>query len=124
MSENLTVNFSEMTNEELIEYKNNIEKRYEILCDERAEELADLGKDFDPYTFWGSKKIERIRKKYDDADDGFHFLMEELFKEIEKRQISLLDVEIEKEKEEIQNLSDEEYIIREIEKNKKYRQTK
>lgn len=122
--EQLSVDFSEMTEEELIDFKKSLEERYKILCDERAKELASLGEGFDHYTFLGSRKIEKILKKYQDDDDGFQYLMEELLKEMKQRQISLLDLEIENEKEEVEKLSDEEYIMREIEKNKKYRQTK
>ncbi len=97
MSENeLAVNLSDMTNEDLIAFKRYIEKGYEILCGKRAEELAGLSKDdnFDPYSFFGGRKIEKISKKYQEDDDGFAFLLEEVLKELEQRQISLLDLEI------------------------------
>ena len=124
MSEELAVNFSEMTEEELIEFKKFLEERYQQLCNDRAKELADLGSEFDPYSFQGSRKINKISQKYQEMDDGFRFLMEELLKEMKQRQISLLDLEIEEEKENNERLSDEEYIIKELEKNKKFRQTK
>lgn len=124
MSEELSVNFSEMTEIELIEFKRLIEQRYEVLCGDRAKELAALGADFDPYTFSGSRKIKNIVKKYQDADDGFRFLLEELLREMKQRNISLLDLEIGNDKEEIDKLSDQEYIMRELEKNRKYRKTK
>jgi len=115
-----------MTNEDLIAFKRYIEKGYETMCGKRAEELAELSKDndFDPYSFFGGRKIEKISKKYQEDDDGFAFLLEEVLKELKQRQISLLDLELDDVKQQNEKLSDEEYIIRELEKNKKFKHFK
>ena len=88
--------------------------------------LAELSKDnnFDPYSFFGGRKIEKISKKYQEDDDGFAFLLEEVLKELKQRQISLLDLELDDVKQQNEKLSDEEYIIRELEKNKKFKHFK
>ena len=122
----LNVDFSEMTNDELIKFKKHIEEGYERLCEQRAKELAELSKDenFDPYSFWGSRKITKITDKYSKDDDGFEFLLEELLKEFEQRQISLLDLELRENIENQELLSDEEYIASEIAKNNKFKHLK
>ena len=66
MSE-LVVNFSDMSEKELIEFKTKLEKQYEKMCDERADELAELNiLDFDPYSYGGGKQIKKIVDKYKD----------------------------------------------------------
>ena len=124
MSEELMIKFSEMTDEELIAFKEDLEDKYEILCDRRAKDLADLGVDFDPYTRSGERKINKIIMKYQDDEDGWTFLMEETLREMKKRQISLIDLEIEKTKSENEKLTDEQYISQELNKNKKFRNKK
>ena len=122
MNDELMVDFSDMTEEELINFKENLESRYDVMCDERAKDLVALQtRDFDPFSTAGEKKIKSIIKKYEEFDDGFLFLMEELIKEMKQRQINLLDLEIEKENKQFESLSSEEYIRQELEKNKIYR---
>ena len=124
MSE-LVVNFSDMSEKELIEFKTKLEKQYEKMCDERADELAELNiLDFDPYSYGGGKQIKKIVDKYKDFDDGYSYLMEELLKEMHQRQISLLDIEIKDEKIEAESMSDEEFIFRELQKNKQFKDKK
>ena len=124
MSEELMIKFSEMTDEELIAFKEDLEDKYEILCDRRAKDFADLGVDFDPYTRSGERKINKIIMKYQDDEDGWTFLMEETLREMKKRQISSIDLEIEKTKSENEKLTDEQYISQELNKNKKFRNKK
>ena len=106
----LMVDFSDMTDKELLDFKPILEEKYQKLCDDRASELAALSQDenFDPYSFGGSHKINQIVKKYQELDDGFSYLYEELLKELEQRRISLSDVELQSNKGIDQNLSDEE----------------
>lgn len=127
MSESgLIVDFSEMTDDELFNFKKNIEGGYDLLCEKRAEELALLEKDgdFDPYSFWGSKKIKAIVDKYSNDDDGFEFLYKELHREFERRQISVESFERQKLIGEDENISDEEFLARERAKTEKYRKSK
>jgi len=127
MSEDeLMINFSDMTNDELLQFKPVLEQMYQKMCNDRAEELKILSDDenFDPYSFAGSHKIGQIIKKYEEHDDGFSYLYEELLKEIEQRQISLLDVELKENKDVDETLTDEQYIMREIKKTKDFKQNK
>lgn len=119
MSE-LAVDLSEMTVDELLNFKENIEKGYAKLCDDRARDLAKLGDDFDPYTVAGEKKIKKIIQKYQDQDDGFIFLLHDVLQELKQRQVSIEDIE----RKESEKLSDEEYIYREIKKTKQYKSSK
>ncbi len=121
MSDEKTLDFASMTNEELLETKKNLEKAYEKLCEDRARDLKEIDtKNFDPYTYFGGQKIEKIVKKYAELDDGFAFLMEELAAEFKRRQIPISDLEIIED----EKLSDEEYIVREIKESNRYKQNK
>ena len=118
MSEELEFNFSEMTENELYDFKEKIEKAYEKMCNDRAKELKEIdSEDFDPFSFFGGKKIDAIAKKYAEFDDGFAFLMEELLREFQQRKIPLDEIDNLK----YNDISDEEYIYREIEKTNKYK---
>lgn len=122
----LIVNFSEMTDDELFKFKENIENGYDELCENRAEELAMLEKngDFDPYSFLGKKKIKSIVNKYANDDDGFDFLYKELYREFERRQISVDEFERQRLADNIENISDEEFLAREQAKTEKYKKLK
>lgn len=119
MNNELDINLSEMSNEQLIEFKTHLEKGYDKLCEDRAKELKQFDtEEFDPFSFLGKKKVDNIVKKYAELDDGYTFLMEELLRELQQRQISLLDVETNN----LEKLSDEDYIYRQIEKSEKFKQ--
>lgn len=121
MNNDLIIDYSAMSKEELIEFKKVLEGKYALLCEQRAEELAAIATDdFDPYSSSGERKINKILKKYENDDDGFHYLYEQLLKEFEQRQISIVDLEIK----ESNSLSDEDYIAREVEKTKKFKSQK
>ena len=87
---NSEIDFSSMTISEIFNFKKKLEESYSKLCEDRAYDLKSIDhEDFDPYSKKGEKSINAIIKKYAEYDDGYNFLMEEIIRNLELRNVSV-----------------------------------
>ena len=83
----LMVNFAEMTDEELLDFRNQLLVQREMLNSDYVEELKERTRgDFDPYTRKGEKVIKKVIKKFADRDMGLSYLEELVAEEMKKRE--------------------------------------
>ena len=82
----LNVNFAELTDDELLDFRNQLLIQREMLNSDYVEELKNRTRgDFDPYTRKGEKTIKKILKKFEDRDLGLSYLEELVAEEWKKR---------------------------------------
>ena len=82
----LNVNFAEMTDDELLDFRNQLLIQREMLSSDYVEELKNRTKgDFDPYSRRGEKVIKKVIKKFEDRDLGLSYLEELVADEWKKR---------------------------------------
>lgn len=82
----LNVNFAELTDDELLDFRNQLLIQREMLNSDYVEELKNRTRgDFDPYTRRGEKTIKKILKKFEDRDLGLSYLEELVAEEWKKR---------------------------------------
>ena len=82
----LNVNFAEMTDDELLDFRNQLLIQREMLSSDYVEELKNRTKgDFDPYSRRGEKVIKKVIKKFEDRDLGLSYLEELVGEEWKKR---------------------------------------
>lgn len=82
----LNVNFAEMTDDELLDFRNQLLIQREMLSSDYVEELKNRTKgDFDPYSRRGEKVIKKVIKKFEDRDLGLSYLEELVAEEWKKR---------------------------------------
>lgn len=81
-----TLNIINLSDEQLIELRNRLEFEHGKIAEEWSIELASFAKEnFDPYSFWGKRKIEKLNKKYAPKTADILNLMEDIEKELFKR---------------------------------------
>ena len=82
----LNINFAELTDDELLDFRNQLLIQREMLNSDYVEELKERTRgDFDPYTRRGEKVIKKVLKKFEDRDMGLSYLEELLAEEMKKR---------------------------------------
>ena len=82
----LNINFAELTDDELLDFRNQLLIQREMLNSDYVEELKERTRgDFDPYTRRGEKVIKKVLKKFEDRDMGLSYLEELLAEELKKR---------------------------------------
>lgn len=82
----LNINFAELTDDELLDFRNQLLIQREMLNSDYVEELRERTRgDFDPYTRRGEKVIKKVLKKFEDRDMGLSYLEELLAEELKKR---------------------------------------
>lgn len=82
----LNVNFAEMTDDELLDFRNQLLIQREMLSSDYVEELKNRTKgDFDPYSRRGEKVIKKVIKKFEDRDLGLSYLEKLVAEEWKKR---------------------------------------
>lgn len=84
----LNINLAEFSDEELLRFKKELEAFRDKFTQDWAEDLKDLtGQDsnFDPYTFWGERKLKKLAKKHAEKTDGLIYLQEMVAREVQKR---------------------------------------
>ena len=82
----LNINFAELTDDELLDFRNQLLIQREMLNSDYVEELRERTRgDFDPYTRRGEKVIKKVLKKFEDRDMGLSYLEELLAEEMKKR---------------------------------------
>lgn len=82
----LNVNFAEMTDDELLDFRNQLLIQREMLSSDYVEELKNRTKgDFDPYSRRGERVIKKVIKKFEDRDLGLSYLEELVAEEWKKR---------------------------------------
>lgn len=87
MAKKQQINLADYTDEELIETRNRLEIEYGKQIDSWSEEVAFLinEKKVDPYSFFGERKINKVINRYADKTSDIQIAMEEINKELEKR---------------------------------------
>ena len=82
----LNINFAELTDDELLDFRNQLLIQREMLNSDYVEELRERTRgDFDPYTRRGEKVIKKVLKKFEDRDMDLSYLEELLAEEMKKR---------------------------------------
>ena len=67
----------EMDNKEIIVFKNHLLMETSKINDSYADEIAEIATvNFDPDSYWGKKKIDKIAKKYAEQSSGIDYLIE------------------------------------------------
>ena len=119
----LVVNFSEMEDDELFEFKKYIEEKYDQVCADNVVEYTKLIADenFDQYSFLGKRKVNKMIDRHQNEEDGFLFLMEELLKEIKQRRLVDDDYDLIID---TADLTDEEFIERQMKISDDYKNKK
>ena len=81
-----TLNIIDLSDEQLVELRNRLEYENGKIAEEGSIELASFaGENFDPYSFWGKRKIEKLNKRYAPKTAEILNLMEDIEKELFKR---------------------------------------
>ena len=84
--ETLHINFAEMSDDELFEFRDWLQTEKTIIDDEWADELKSItGSTFDPYTRKGERLLKKLGKKYADKSVGVVYLQELVADEFAKR---------------------------------------
>lgn len=84
--ETLHINFAEMSDDELFEFRDWLQTEKTTIDDEWAEELKNItGPSFDPYTRKGERILKKLGKKYAEKSMGVIYLQELTIDEISKR---------------------------------------
>lgn len=85
--ETLMVNFPEMTDDELYAFRDKLSVLHARFDDEWAKELKIISsvEGFDPYSFWGERKIKKLAKKHAQKTSGLIYLEGLTAEEIRKR---------------------------------------
>ena len=83
----LNINLAELTDDELLGFRNQLLTQREILTDEYTDELKyQTQGEFDPYTRKGQKVIKKLVKKFSDRNMGLTYLEDVVADEIRKRE--------------------------------------
>lgn len=79
--------YAELTDDQLVELKNNLEVEYGKLIDEWGREVGYLVKEknVDPYSRLGERKINKVIKKYADVSGPIKNIIEDIEFELAKR---------------------------------------
>lgn len=73
--------------DELINLRNMLEVEYGKVTDEWAEDFSDfVDEDFDPYTFMGERKIEKLNKKYTKMSSDIMVVIDLINEELSRRE--------------------------------------
>lgn len=87
VKETLNLNFAELTDLDLYGLRDRLLVERAKIEDAWSDELASFaGDNFDPYTFWGARKLKKLGKKYAKKTMGLNYLYEQTLIEIEKRE--------------------------------------
>jgi len=82
----LSINFAELTDDELLDYRNKLLVQREILNDLYVKELSEKTKgDFDPYSRRADRIFKKILNKYEDRETGLTYLEDLVNEEMAKR---------------------------------------
>ena len=83
----LMVNFPEMTDEELYAFRDKLSVLHAKFDDEWVEELKIISNQdgFDPYSYWGERKIKKLAKKHAQKTSGLLYLESLTAEELRKR---------------------------------------
>ncbi|MBO5344896.1 MAG: hypothetical protein IKB06_02600 [Clostridia bacterium] len=85
--EKLNLNLVDYSDERLFEFRDWIQAQGELVSEEWAEEVKQkTSGDFDPYSFFGARKLKKIAKKYAGQVSGLNYLRELVNTEIAKRE--------------------------------------
>lgn len=83
----LNINLAELTDDELLGFRNQLLTQREILTSDYAEEIKiQTQGDFDPYSRRGQKIIKKVVKKFSDRNMGLTYLEDVVADEIRKRE--------------------------------------
>ena len=123
-------NFQDFSDEELIVMKKKLIERYRFLEEEWAIKLSKIWTDkFDQYSARGKRKLDKLTKTYADKLSDMEIVFEELKEELLFRELSVVDLEditdeVDESRidEETDQLDENEYISREIEKTRQIRE--
>lgn len=78
---------AEYTDEELIKIKNELEAEYSEIVADWAEDVKNLSSDkFDPYSFFGERKLKKIADKYADQSADITIILEDIERELSLRE--------------------------------------
>lgn len=80
------LNIVDLSDEQLIELRNRLEFENGKIAEAWSIDLANMaGENFDPYSFWGKRKIEKLNKRYAPKTAEILDFMEDIEKELYKR---------------------------------------
>lgn len=83
----LNINLAELTDDELLGFRNQLLTQREILTSDYVEEIKNQTQgDFDPYSRRGQKIINKVVKKFSDRNMGLTYLEDVVADEIRKRE--------------------------------------
>lgn len=78
---------ADYTDNELIKINSEIEEEYNELVEQWAEDVKSVStENFDPYSFWGERKLKKIAKKYADKAAEMTIIMEDIERELALRE--------------------------------------
>ena len=78
---------ADYTDNELIKINSEIEEEYNELVEQWAEDVKSVStENFDPYSFWGERKLKKIAKKYADKAAEMTIIMEDIEREFALRE--------------------------------------
>lgn len=83
----LNINLASFSDDELYAFRDRLSLERAKIDDEWAKELEKITsvENFDPYTFWGERKIKKLGKKFAERTAGLTYLQEVTADELSKR---------------------------------------
>ena len=83
---NIVVDIRAMTDKQLKVFRNELLMEQSKISNEYSDEIASIATvNFDPNSYWGEKKINKIAKKYADKISGVDYLVELVIAEMGRR---------------------------------------
>ncbi len=85
---NLISDIRAMSDKELVVFKNELLMEESKINEAYADEIAGIATvNFDPNSYWGEKKINKIAKKYAEQSSGIDYLLELVVSELSRRDL-------------------------------------
>lgn len=81
------VNLVDYNDDELIDIHNGLDAEYGRIVEEWGADIAKLinVQNVDPFSFFGKRKVDKLNNKYADKTSDIQILIEDIEKELEKR---------------------------------------